>query len=56
MERANKFYKALKIFKSEGIMGDLDDGPEQKPLDETEVEGAILDLLPPEAFRPDYYP
>ena len=49
-ERAPKFYKALKILKSEGIMGDLDDGPEQKPLDEKEVERAILDLLPPKHF------
>ena len=31
-------------------MGDLDDGPEQKPLDEKEVERAILDLLPPKHF------
>ena len=27
-------------------MGDLDDGPEQKPLDETEVQGMIQKLLP----------
>ena len=31
-------------------MGDLDDGPEQKPLDENEVERAILELLPPKHF------
>ena len=31
-------------------MGDLDDGHEQKPLDEKEVERAILDLLPPKHF------
>ena len=48
--RATKFYKALKILKSEGIMGDLDDGPDQKPLDEKEVEGTILELLPPTHF------
>jgi LmbE family N-acetylglucosaminyl deacetylase len=45
-ERAQKFYKALKVLKSEGIMGNLDDGPEQKPLEEKEVALAILDLLP----------
>jgi len=50
MERATKFYKALQVLKSEGIMGDLDDGPEQKPLDEKEMEGAILDLLPQKQF------
>jgi len=49
-ERAPRFYKALKVLKSEGIMGDLDDGPDQKPLDEKEVEHAILDLLPPRHF------
>lgn len=45
-DRAPKFHEALKVLKSKGIMGDLDDGPEQKPLDEKEVEGAILNLLP----------
>jgi LmbE family N-acetylglucosaminyl deacetylase len=45
-ERAPKFYEALQILKSEGIMGDLDDGPEQKPLAEEKVERTILDLLP----------
>jgi LmbE family N-acetylglucosaminyl deacetylase len=49
-ERAPRFYKALEILKSEGNMGDLDDGPEQKPLDEKEVERAILDLLPSKHF------
>jgi LmbE family N-acetylglucosaminyl deacetylase len=49
-ERATKFYKALKILKSEGIMGDLDDGPEQNPLEGKEVERAIMQLLPPTHF------
>jgi len=31
-------------------MGDLDDGPEQKPLDETEVQGTIQKLLPQRNF------
>jgi len=31
-------------------MGDLDDGPEQKPLDKNEIERSILDLLPPKQF------
>jgi LmbE family N-acetylglucosaminyl deacetylase len=44
-DRAAKFYNALKILKSDGVMGDLDDGPEQKPLDEKEVESSILNLL-----------
>ena len=33
-DRSFRFKKALKILKSEGIMGDLDDGPEQKPLED----------------------
>lgn len=45
-ERALRFYKALKFFKVEGIMGDLDDEPDQLPLDEIVVEQAILKLLP----------
>jgi LmbE family N-acetylglucosaminyl deacetylase len=49
-ERAPKFYNALKVFKSEGIMGDLDDGPEQKPLHGKVVEQAIMDLLPLKHF------
>jgi LmbE family N-acetylglucosaminyl deacetylase len=49
-ERATKFYRSLKVLRSEGIMGDLDDGPEQQPLEEQEVEQAILDLLPPIHF------
>ena len=39
-DRSSKFYNALKILKSEGIMGDLDDGPEQIPLEENEIEQA----------------
>lgn len=45
-ERASKFYNALKVLKSEGNMGNLDDGPEQNPQDEEEVEQTILNLLP----------
>ena len=45
-ERASKFYNALKVLKSEGNMGNLDDGPDQNPLDEEEVEQTILNLLP----------
>jgi LmbE family N-acetylglucosaminyl deacetylase len=49
-DRAPKFYNALKIFKSKGIMGNLDDGPEQVPLNEELVEKSILALLPPGHF------
>lgn len=49
-DRAPKFYNALKILKSEGIMGDVDDGPDQNPLDEKALARTILDLLPPKYF------
>jgi len=49
-DRAPKFYKTLKELNSEGIMGDLDDGPEQKPLQEKEVENTILQLLQQKHF------
>ena len=49
-ERATKFYKVLKILNATGIMGDLDDEPEQKPLLNNEVERAILNLLPQTHF------
>jgi pentatricopeptide repeat protein len=49
-ERADKFYKVLKILNSEGIMGDLNDGPEQTPLEELFVENEILKLLPNNHF------
>jgi hypothetical protein len=50
LDRAPRFNNALKILNSEGIMGDLDDGPLQKPLEDKEVEQVILQLLPPIHF------
>jgi LmbE family N-acetylglucosaminyl deacetylase len=49
-DRAPKFYQAIEALKSKGIMGDLDDGPEQTPLDTAVVEQAILALLPAKHF------
>lgn len=45
-ERAPRFLKTLQILGSEGIMGDMDDCSEQKPLDVNELECMILKLLP----------
>jgi LmbE family N-acetylglucosaminyl deacetylase len=45
-DRAPKFSKVLASYNAKGKMGDLDDGPEQAPLDEAAVEAAILELLP----------
>lgn len=49
-DRAAKFYDASQVYKAKGIMGDLDDGPDQMPLDEKVVEGVILNLLPRKHF------
>jgi LmbE family N-acetylglucosaminyl deacetylase len=49
-ERAAKFEKALQRYGGAGIMGDLDDGPEQKPLRLVEVEDAIMALLPAQRY------
>ncbi len=49
-DRAQKFQKALITLNAEGVMGDLDDGPEQIPLDKKEVEKAIMKLLPKQNF------
>ncbi len=49
-DRAPKFLEALKVLNAKGIMGDLDDGPEQKPLKTASIDIAILDLLPVKHF------
>jgi LmbE family N-acetylglucosaminyl deacetylase len=49
-DRAPKFFKALEKFGAEGFMADLDDGPEQTPLDSNEVQKTIAELLPSNRF------
>ncbi|WP_295669365.1 PIG-L family deacetylase [uncultured Mucilaginibacter sp.] len=49
-DRAPKFEKVLRILGAEGIMGDLDDGPDQAQLPEHDVQTAILQLLPAKHF------
>jgi len=49
-DRSPKFHNVLRILKSEGIMGDLDDGPEQNPLLKRDIEQTILNLLPANHF------
>ena len=49
-DRAPKFFRALEVLGATGAMGDLDDGPDQNPLDRTEVQDAILELLPMARF------
>lgn len=49
-DRAPKFFKALQVFGAEGIMGDMDDGPEQVPLPLSTVEQQVLTLLPVQQY------
>lgn len=45
-DRAPRFHKALETLNATGIMGDLDDGPDQMPLPARQVQNTIFDLLP----------
>ncbi len=49
-ERAAKFFNAMEEFNAAGYMGDMDDGPEQNPLDNGEVQRTIMGLLPLDRF------
>jgi LmbE family N-acetylglucosaminyl deacetylase len=50
-DRAPKFFKALEEFGATGYMGDLDDGPEQSALSNSEVQQTIMELLPFDKFE-----
>lgn len=45
-DRAPRFGKALNYFSAQGDMADLDDSPEQDPLDKELVQQTILQKLP----------
>ena len=49
-DRAPKFYKALQKLGATGKMADLDDGPEQNPLNYNTVWKTIVALLEPATF------
>ena len=49
-DRAPKFFRAVKEYNADGIIGGLDDGPEQKLLDNKFVKKAITELLPKKKF------
>ena len=49
-DRAPKFYETLKLLNANGTMGDLNDGPKQRPMAENKVEQLMLKLLPIEHF------
>jgi len=49
-DRAPRFLNTLKILGAEGKMEDLDDGPEQIPLEKQKIETVILGSLPSTRF------
>jgi LmbE family N-acetylglucosaminyl deacetylase len=49
-DRAPKFYQVLKALNARGIMGNLDDEPEQKPINNADIQQMIRDLLPKTDF------
>jgi LmbE family N-acetylglucosaminyl deacetylase len=49
-DRSSRFFKALEELGAKGAMGDLEDGPEQTPLDRREVQNTIMDMLPQQHF------
>jgi len=49
-DRAPKFFKALERLNAVGFMADFDDGPEQTPLDNGEMQKTIIELLPSNRF------
>lgn len=44
-DRSNKFFKALRFLHAKGKMADLEDGPDQKPLEEAEIHKTIINLI-----------
>jgi LmbE family N-acetylglucosaminyl deacetylase len=49
-DRAPRFFKALKKLRADGLMADLDDCPEQMPLDSDQVQKTIELLLPSKSY------
>jgi LmbE family N-acetylglucosaminyl deacetylase len=45
-DRALKFRSVMETLEATGAMGSLDDGPEQRPLNQDNVQKTILSLLP----------
>lgn len=49
-DRAPRFYKVLDQINAQGVMADIDDGPEQAPLKQDEIQTTIKALLPSPHF------
>jgi LmbE family N-acetylglucosaminyl deacetylase len=45
-DRAPKFFRSIEFLGAKGKIGNLDDGPEQKPMETAVVQKTILSLLP----------
>jgi LmbE family N-acetylglucosaminyl deacetylase len=50
-DRSARFFRAIEHFNATGAMGDLDDGPDQLPLSERQVQDTIRSLIPPRKFN-----
>jgi LmbE family N-acetylglucosaminyl deacetylase len=50
-DRAPKFQRVLQQLRARGAMADLDDGPEQTPLADEQVEQSLLECLPTRQFE-----
>ena len=44
-DRAPRFYEALRLYGASGEIADLDDGPEQKPLDKRDIQAVVKNGL-----------
>ena len=49
-DRAGRFFRVCQSYGAQGIMGDLDDAPEQIPLDLRVVQETIMQLLPSDRY------
>jgi LmbE family N-acetylglucosaminyl deacetylase len=45
-DRAPRFFRSIELLGVKGTIGNLDDGPEQKPLENAKIQNAVLSLLP----------
>ncbi len=49
-DRAPRFYRVLDKLHAKGVIADLDDGPEQTPLEQDEIQRTIKTLMPPTRY------
>jgi LmbE family N-acetylglucosaminyl deacetylase len=49
-DRGPKFFKAASRLGAKGFMDDLDDGPDQKSLEQSDIQQTILETLPKRNF------